>query len=725
MKILANRVPYLKPDIIEKFSTLTVLSEDGYQFQFNALVLVSWSNFWKNLFCCSQLVTDNDIEKYVVYTNLSRSDVNLIRSFVMRGVLPCSEEDITNGKLSKIMNKKFLSFGIDLQTIIASIHSKLGTESNPLMRSGASGVGGVGIIPATKLFKHSIFGDSSDYPNIQSSDYPNIKSSNTTSIQTFSKSDDHEQIPTESVKEIIEDDIDLEDLMEADENESNFQGKTPEKKSYDDFWEIQEEPFKQQECNYCGKIYFHEKDLKSHMVKEHNNEDDQQHYSDKDFEPVEQPKEAKKRKKSTNLKYKCQICEQKCDNMLKLQRHMKWCEKQKEENCKICGKMFSNERTMRNHFRIVHVEKKLEESSSALNKDNNKNTKELLCMFPPNPRTKCNDCGKLFTSKDSLKIHSFLHMSKKPAITNTSSITNFEDNETIKIKTEPDFPPFPDDFSMDDFDNYVSNCKKKNTVKDIQETAIIKNLVKDKSMFMCEICLKICTSRAELLVHEQEDHTKKVYPCEFCPQIFNLYDHWTEHIDVNHKDKPCNLCGKVFQDMNSFTKHQRHIHKVLGASRDNKEVCIECGKKCDSKTTLTYHMETVHGPDQKIPCDFEEPCEKTFRHPDLLLDHKKHDHYKAPCDVCGKMYPAYGEALKKHKERVHSVQERNEICHICSKSFTNILYLKSHINTHTGDKPFECRYCAKGFANAANTRMHERTVHEGHKRIQRKRDGSS
>ena len=137
MKILANRVPYLKPDIIENFSNLTVLSEDGHEFQFNALVLASWSNFWKNLLC--QLEKDEkNIGEYVVYTNLSRSDVNSIRSFVMRGVLPCSEEDISNGKLSKIMNKKFLSFGINLKTIVTSIHSKFGTESNPLMRSGVA-----------------------------------------------------------------------------------------------------------------------------------------------------------------------------------------------------------------------------------------------------------------------------------------------------------------------------------------------------------------------------------------------------------------------------------------------------------------------------------------------------------------------------------------------------------------------------------------------------------
>ena len=191
MKILANRVPYLKPDIIEKFSNLTVFSEDGHEFQFNALVLASWSNFWKNL-----LEKDEKyIESYVVYTNMSRSDVNSIRSFVMRGVLPCSEEDIKNGKLSKILNKKFQSFGIDLHTIVTSIHSKFGTEStNPLMRSGGRVVSGIRVLepppPPGALFKHSIFGDDSDY-------HPNIRSSDT-NIRTISKAEHHKQ-PTGSV----------------------------------------------------------------------------------------------------------------------------------------------------------------------------------------------------------------------------------------------------------------------------------------------------------------------------------------------------------------------------------------------------------------------------------------------------------------------------------------------------------------------------------------------
>ena len=38
------------------------------------------------------------------------------------------------------------------------------------------------------------------------------------------------------------------------------------------------------------------------------------------------------------------------------------------------------------------------------------------------------------------------------------------------------------------------------------------------------------------------------------------------------------------------------------------------------------------------------------------------------------------------------------------------------MNIHTGTKKHFCKYCNTGFTDTANRRMHERTVHEGHKR---------
>ena len=43
------QVPYLSQSTIKEFASLIVYSEDGAQFQFNILLLVSWSSFWKDI----------------------------------------------------------------------------------------------------------------------------------------------------------------------------------------------------------------------------------------------------------------------------------------------------------------------------------------------------------------------------------------------------------------------------------------------------------------------------------------------------------------------------------------------------------------------------------------------------------------------------------------------------------------------------------------------------
>ena len=94
--------------------------------------------------------------------------------------------------------------------------------------------------------------------------------------------------------------------------------------------------------------------------------------------------------------------------------------------------------------------------------------------------------------------------------------------------------------------------------------------------------------------------------------------------------------------------------------------------------------------------------------------HVRKAHNKQPCTVCGKMYDSYN--LKMHMNTHLEEHLRPYKCQICNKAFVREVYLKDHMNIHTGKKPHKCRYCGRTFADRGNTRMHERTAHEGYKR---------
>lgn len=45
-------------------------------------------------------------------------------------------------------------------------------------------------------------------------------------------------------------------------------------------------------------------------------------------------------------------------------------------------------------------------------------------------------------------------------------------------------------------------------------------------------------------------------------------------------------------------------------------------------------------------------------------------------------------------------------CHTCSYSTSKLSNLKRHIMTHTGEKPYKCRYCNKRFIQKVQLKSH-------------------
>ena len=108
---------YLDQLVIEQFSDLIIESENGEKFRFNHLLLIMKSSMAKDIL---KEAFAQDSTNLAISTNFSQSELKIFYDFIMRGILPCPETDIMNGKISSDLNNIFLSFGVDLKSTLFS-----------------------------------------------------------------------------------------------------------------------------------------------------------------------------------------------------------------------------------------------------------------------------------------------------------------------------------------------------------------------------------------------------------------------------------------------------------------------------------------------------------------------------------------------------------------------------------------------------------------------------
>jgi uncharacterized Zn-finger protein len=60
--------------------------------------------------------------------------------------------------------------------------------------------------------------------------------------------------------------------------------------------------------------------------------------------------------------------------------------------------------------------------------------------------------------------------------------------------------------------------------------------------------------------------------------------------------------------------------------------------------------------------------------------------------------------------------QRSHRCKLCGKRFALSQYLKDHMNVHTGDRPYKCKYanCNMAFSQAGKLSAHHREHQETH-----------
>ena len=92
----------------------------------------------------------------------------------------------------------------------------------------------------------------------------------------------------------------------------------------------------------------------------------------------------------------------------------------------------------------------------------------------------------------------------------------------------------------------------------------------------------------------RHSETPPSFPCETCGKTFTQKSHLTSHLATQHSavppSFPCKVCGKTFKDKSHLDRHMAAQHSDAPPSFP----CEECGKTFTQKGNLKQHLANAH-----------------------------------------------------------------------------------------------------------------------------------
>ncbi|XP_046387215.1 uncharacterized protein LOC124156615 [Ischnura elegans] len=231
--------------------------------------------------------------------------------------------------------------------------------------------------------------------------------------------------------------------------------------------------------------------------------------------------------------------------------------------------------------------------------------------------------------------------------------------------------------------------------------------------------------------------------CDECGRNFTSMGQIRKHLKRHEKNRNislyCNVCNRLFQHKGAYSKHlwanpthgpAEHRARIPGTCTEY--MCEKCGKTFGRRGALNGHLRSHDGVRPHL-CSL---CPKAFTRSTSLTIHMRKHTGERPfmCDICGKSFkqePSFTQHFRRHhregenneprirKQRLNKMSGLSErktkkyTCEYCSKILSSKQVFEGHVRLHTGERPYVCNICDKGFTLETIMKKHRK----GHKDV--------